>query len=346
MVSLKAAYIGNGLESFVEDGFSDGINVIYSTDNNRGKTILMQGIMYALGAIPTFPDGFSYREYIYIVDLIVDGRHISILRSRNTFAVQTEDGILTFDNARDYAKFWNEHISSIPSIVKNGRQTSVGLELYTQMFFIGQDNISSAKVNAGHFNKDDFKEMLYAIQGLDGRTLDTADEKALKLKRDELKGRMRSLSKEARALKERGTALPIISVTTDRRDTEELCKELDTVRAEVIELRKQRSRFMTRKTKNQIVLSELQSLRREVKSGELKCLICGSKNIGYQMAGSDVVCDVTSSDMRTRIVNSIEDRIEEMDAGLQIVERNLRKAQDKMASLLQDNEDLDLTRFC
>lgn len=70
MVSLKAAYIGNGLESFVEDGFSDGINVIYSTDNNRGKTILMQGIMYALGAIPTFPDGFSYREYIYIVDLI------------------------------------------------------------------------------------------------------------------------------------------------------------------------------------------------------------------------------------------------------------------------------------
>ena len=46
MVSVKAAYIGNGIESFVENSFSTGMNVIYSLDNNRGKTILMQGIMF------------------------------------------------------------------------------------------------------------------------------------------------------------------------------------------------------------------------------------------------------------------------------------------------------------
>ena len=33
----------------------------------------MQGAMYALGAIPTFPERFPYKEYIYIVDLDIDG---------------------------------------------------------------------------------------------------------------------------------------------------------------------------------------------------------------------------------------------------------------------------------
>lgn len=68
MIKIKAVYIGDATESFVERNFSDGINVIYSMDNNRGKTVLMQGIMYTLGALPTFPSSFPYRDYIYIAD--------------------------------------------------------------------------------------------------------------------------------------------------------------------------------------------------------------------------------------------------------------------------------------
>lgn len=342
MIKIKAVYIGNGAESYIEDRLTDGINVIYSLDNNRGKTILMQGAMYALGAIPTFPERFPYREYIYIVDLDVDGKEVSVLRSRNTFAVKTPDGLNAFESEADYSRYWSDNFRSLPSIVKNGRLTSAGLQLYTQMAFIGQDDISSAKVTAGQFNKSDFTEMLYAIAGLDRRELDSAEEAALKRRRDELKGQIKSLTKEASALKTRGTALSAISVTTDTRDMQEFLKELDSARIEVTDLRKARSRYLARLTKNQIVLDELNSLRRDVKAGKLVCLTCGSPSVGYRMADSDVIFDVTSPDMRTQIIDTLQERIDIIKADLDALERDLRKAQNRLSSLLSQNDEFSL----
>ena len=342
MIKIKAVYIGNGAESYIEDRLTDGINVIYSLDNNRGKTILMQGAMYALGAIPTFPERFPYREYIYIVDLDVDGKEVSVLRSRNTFAVKTPDGLNAFESEADYSRYWSDNFRSLPSIVKNGRLTSAGLQLYTQMAFIGQDDTSSAKVTAGQFNKSDFTEMLYAIAGLDRRELDSAEEAALKRRRDELKGQIKSLTKEASALKTRGTALSAISVTTDTRDMQEFLKELDSARIEVTDLRKARSRYLARLTKNQIVLDELNSLRRDVKAGKLVCLTCGSPSVGYRMADSDVIFDVTSPDMRTQIIDTLQERIDKIKADLDALERDLRKAQNRLSSLLSQNDEFSL----
>lgn len=342
MIKIKAVYIGNGAESYIEDRLTDGINVIYSLDNNRGKTILMQGAMYALGAIPTFPERFPYREYIYIVDLDVDGKEVSVLRSRNTFAVKTPDGLNAFESEADYSRYWSDNFRSLPSIVKNGRLTSAGLQLYTQMAFIGQDDISSAKVTAGQFNKSDFTEMLYAIAGLDRRELDSAEEAALKRRRDELKGQIKSLTKEASALKTRGTALSAISVTTDARDMQEFLKELDSARIEVTDLRKARSRYLARLTKNQIVLDELNSLRRDVKAGKLVCLTCGSPSVGYRMADSDVIFDVASPDMRTQIIDTLQERIDKIKADLDALERDLRKAQNRLSSLLSQNDEFSL----
>lgn len=342
MIKIKAVYIGNGAESYIEDRLTDGINVIYSLDNNRGKTILMQGAMYALGAIPTFPERFPYREYIYIVDLDVDGKEVSVLRSRNTFAAKTPDGLNAFESEADYSRYWSDNFRSLPSIVKNGRLTSAGLQLYTQMAFIGQDDISSAKVTAGQFNKSDFTEMLYAIAGLDRRELDSAEEAALKRRRDELKGQIKSLTKEASALKTRGTALSAISVTTDTRDMQEFLKELDSARIEVTDLRKARSRYLARLTKNQIVLDELNSLRRDVKAGKLVCLTCGSPSVGYRMADSDVIFDVTSPYMRTQIIDTLQERIDKIKADLDALERDLRKAQNRLSSLLSQNDEFSL----
>lgn len=342
MIKIKAVYIGNGAESYIEDRLTDGINVIYSLDNNRGKTILMQGAMYALGAIPTFPERFPYREYIYIVDLDVDGKEVSVLRSRNTFAVKTPDGLNAFESEADYSRYWSDNFRSLPSIVKNGRLTSAGLQLYTQMAFIGQDDISSAKVTAGQFNKSDFTEMLYAIAGLDRRELDSAEEAALKRRRDELKGQIKSLTKEASALKTRGTALSAISVTTDTRDMQEFLIELDSARIEVTDLRKARSRYLARLTKNQIVLDELNSLRRDVKAGKLVCLTCGSPSVGYRMADSDAIFDVTSPDMRTQIIDTLQERIDKIKADLDALERDLRKAQNRLSSLLSQNDEFSL----
>lgn len=49
MLKFLSLYIGNEKEAFCESRFDDGINIIYSDDNNKGKTIVLQGLYYALG---------------------------------------------------------------------------------------------------------------------------------------------------------------------------------------------------------------------------------------------------------------------------------------------------------
>lgn len=342
MVSVKAAYIGNGIESFVENSFSTGMNVIYSLDNNRGKTILMQGIMFCLGAIPTFPDGFPFREYTYIVDLDCDGKSITVARKRNSFAIKTADGIHAFESVEAFKGFWSDNINELPEIVKDGRAVVAGLELYTQMFFVGQDGLSSAKVNSGHFDKKDFMEMLYSLKGLSARTLESGQVKKLKRRKEELKGRIKTLSKQADALKQRGTALSAMSATTDSRDMKEFTEELDRASAVVSDLRKQRNRLAARRTKNKIVLDELRSLKINVKVGSLTCLRCGSENVGYRMADSGVVFDVTTSEMRTQIIDSLEDRISGIEDDLHSVTRQLRSAQEVLDDLLEAKPEVTL----
>ena len=59
MIRINSFAIGNRDKSFVFNEFNDGINIIHSDDNNKGKTIVSQGIFYALGNNPIFPAGFE-----------------------------------------------------------------------------------------------------------------------------------------------------------------------------------------------------------------------------------------------------------------------------------------------
>ena len=48
MIIRKVA-VGNSEEAFIEDTFSEGLNILLSDDNNKGKTIIIQSMLYALG---------------------------------------------------------------------------------------------------------------------------------------------------------------------------------------------------------------------------------------------------------------------------------------------------------
>ena len=37
---IKSIFIGNAVEAFLEDKFSERFNILYSDDNNKGKTIV------------------------------------------------------------------------------------------------------------------------------------------------------------------------------------------------------------------------------------------------------------------------------------------------------------------
>ena len=59
MIIRKVA-VGNELEAFIQESFGEGTNIIFSDDNNKGKTILIQSMMYCLGNEPIFPVSFDY----------------------------------------------------------------------------------------------------------------------------------------------------------------------------------------------------------------------------------------------------------------------------------------------
>mgnify|MGYP000747842163 CR=1 FL=1 len=67
---IKQIAIGNNIEGFIEDSFSNGFNIILSEDNNKGKTIVIQSILYALGnEPPAFPASFEYKNIFIFYNL-------------------------------------------------------------------------------------------------------------------------------------------------------------------------------------------------------------------------------------------------------------------------------------
>ena len=91
MIINKIA-IGNSQEAFIEDRFTSGLNVISSDDNNKGKTIVMQAIFYAIGNEPVFPSSFDYKEYYYILDFTLDnGNNILCCRKNESYVVKTNE---------------------------------------------------------------------------------------------------------------------------------------------------------------------------------------------------------------------------------------------------------------
>ena len=63
--------------------------------------------------------------------------------------------------------------------------------------------------------------------------------------------------------------------------------------------------------KNEQLRRELGSLNRELKTGSIVCLDCGSKAIGYSMPESNVAFDITTQDMRQEILRTIDYKIDD-----------------------------------
>lgn len=64
-MKILCVAVGNREEAFIENSFSGGVNIIFSDENNKGKTIIIQSILYALGNKPIFPSSFEYKKYYY-----------------------------------------------------------------------------------------------------------------------------------------------------------------------------------------------------------------------------------------------------------------------------------------
>lgn len=136
MKILKVA-VGNSTEAFIESGFTNGLNIISSDDNNKGKTIIIQPMMYTLGNEPTFPTSFEYQKYYYYAEFEEQGKTYQICRSGEDFVLKWESSILIFDNVAEFKRYWSKHIFQLPSIVKNQLSMIVDPVLFMQIYFVG-----------------------------------------------------------------------------------------------------------------------------------------------------------------------------------------------------------------
>ena len=321
---------GNAKEAFIEGRFTDGVNVIFSNDNNKGKTIVFQGLMYALGNDPIFPSGFDYRSYYFYTSIEYEKNVIEFLRKNNTVAVKCGDNVSLINDIVDLKYYIARNIFKLPHIIKDDYQKLVDLSLFYELFFVGQDRRNPSNViNSGYYNKRDFANMLYAMS--DCLTLTDSIEN-LKTLRDDLrtcKSEILALTKRLTFYREHPDIASKVSKAADRENIEKERQEYQALNDVISTMQKKRLRLINRKIKLENLLSELNSLNMQLKSGEIRCQDCGSNHITY--VNGDLSFELSNDIVRRNIIKSITDSIALYTSEITEIQQRISQKQDDLA---------------
>ncbi|HOJ10919.1 MAG TPA: hypothetical protein PK733_10050 [Clostridiales bacterium] len=336
---IKKIAVGNAEESFVEDSLSEGFNIISSDDNNKGKTIIIQSLMYALGNEPAFPKSFSYKKYFHYVEFEVDEITYYICRRNDGFVLKTPSALMMFDNVSELKRYWTKNIFVLPEIYKNEMLRIVDPVLFLQLFFIGQDKKTTNNIsNAGYYNKIDFINMLFNFCGLGFPHLSSEDVLITKKQISQLKEERDNLLKQHKILKSSKTAVNYLSAISDKTSFDEKIKQLNKINDKIADLRKERNIAATRKARWETTLKELRSLNRTIDCGELRCMECDSTNISFSRAKkSSYAFDVSNVDMRNEIIGSINEKIASYNEEIEKVASLINKEQEYLQELMSDD---------
>ena len=336
---LKVA-VGNSKEAFIECNFSEGVNIISSDDNNKGKTIVVQSMMYALGNEPTFPTSFEYQKYYYYIEFEEYGEIWKICRSVGGFVLKHATSILFFDNVSEFKRYWNKHISPLPSIIKNQHFRIVDPVLFVQMFFVGQDKKDTSNIAYhGFYNKQDFLEMLYAYAGLGSEQLSQEKIDEIKCKISNLSDEKKVLLQQHKILKSKKPPVSYLSAHSDRLAFGEKIENMEKVQTKITELRKLRNITTTRKIKWEHAINELRSLNRTISCGELRCMDCNSTNISFstgEIMQKSYSFDVSTAEMRNEIIYSISEKITAYTEEIESLSAEICTEQERLQSLMDD----------
>ncbi len=342
MIIHKVA-IGNTKEAFIESSFADTINIISSDDNNKGKTILIQSLMYCLGNKPTFPSSFNYTEYFYIVVFSVELKRFVLCRKDDTFVIKSDSSLLVFSSIAELKRYWNKNIFALPSIIKNNDIRIVDPELFVQIFFVGQDKKDTSRIaNQGFYNKDDFYNMIYSIMNLGNPGIAPDEIETIKMSIRNLKDERSVLLRGHKILKSKKKTANYLSSISDKISFEAKVKRIEYNKDQIAEFRVLRNSAINRKVKCEITLKELNSLNRSIDSGELRCMDCDSTHIGFR-AKSNSSCsfDVSTPEIRKQIIDSINEKIAAYQEDIDRLTREINQAQEKLQISLK-NEDITL----
>ncbi|MCW6665040.1 hypothetical protein NHG32_05050 [Aerococcaceae bacterium NML191219] len=332
---IKKIALGNLEEAFIESRLTEGINIIYSDDNNKGKTLLFQSLMYSIGNVPIFPGNFKRENYYFYSMINSNGIDYEFLRKGNTFIVVFSDKFYTFGTISELESFLiQQKIFNIPTIEKNGRAEIAGLELFYELFFVGQDNRNPSNIiSKGRYNKNDFFNMIIALEGYSNisncQELDNIKEEIQKVK-NEIKANKQYL----KLLKKDKAVSNYLYKFSNNEEFEKFQKKSRELNKSIGEKIRERNKEQARHDKLQELLSELNSLNREMKTGNIYCKDCGSLNISFK--NQDFNFDLSNVEVRKQVINSIESRMKEYSKKVIELTKELNRDQDELKVLLND----------
>lgn len=106
-------------------------------------------------------------------------------------------------------------------------------------------------------------------------------------------------------------------------------------------MKKNQNRALQRKTINERTLKEIKALKISPKTGDLYCLDCNSKRIGYSSGDKSYTFDISDTEMQRNILEAIEDKISSYQEEIENYTFQINKLQRQMQELLKE-EDINL----
>ncbi|MFO1443287.1 hypothetical protein KDN24_08680 [Bacillus sp. Bva_UNVM-123] len=337
---IKKIAVGNSYEAYIENRLTEELNVISSDDNNKGKTIIIQSLMYCLGSEPVFPSSFKFEEYYYIIEFEFNSTTYIISRKKDTFVLYVEKSILIFDNTSELKRYWTKNISPLPEILKDGIPKIVDPDLFNQIFFVGQDKKDSSNIsNKGFYTKKDFYNVIYSFADLGEKILSSEEVLLEKAKLKRLKEEKKVLLEKNKILNSKDKSITYISRHSDRVALEDKIKQIENVKDNLVLLKNGRNRTINRRIKYENTLKELNSLNRTISTGELQCLECHSTHIGYSSSiKKSFTFDVSTKEVRNQIIESITEKINSYTEELEKQTSEINIYQQQLQELLSDEE--------
>jgi len=310
MLIIKKIAFGNTKEAFIEKRIENKVNIIFSNENNKGKTLLIQGLLYSIGNEPIFPSGFNYLDCYFFSQIEINGVEFKFLRKNKTTIIKSSEGIRITESLSELKYYINKNVFELPSIIKDGQDKIVDLYLFYQLFFIGQDKRDTSKiVNSGQYNKNDFLSMLSSLNGSKQIFLSEDDIEEVRKKIKNYKTEIKVLDRKMKFINENPEIAENSLASSDQENYNKYNGILTELTKAISSYRNQRNRETNRKLKLQALLTELSSLNQKIEVGKVKCAECGSDKIIY--TNGDVSFEISNNVVKNDIINSINEQIKE-----------------------------------
>lgn len=331
---IKQIGFGNKSEAFIENRFKEKTNIIFSNDNNRGKTLLMQSIMYSIGYESIFPSGFNPKDYYFYSKIEFNKKEIEFLRRGNSIIVINNQKLVVFNSISEFKYYFDKEINKLPKIDKDGELKLADLSLFYELFFLGQDKRNTSNIIVkGLNNKVDFLNMVYSLMGVSVTTENKYDIESLKKEKSSLESRIKSETRKIPIIKSNPEIASFISSAANNIDFQNTSNQLNELHQNIAELKKKRNREENRKIKLEALISELNSLNRSLSEGKVKCSDCGSDKIIF--SNEDFEFEISNSFVRQNIIKSIKENISLKSDIITEFNNEILKEQDQLNNLLE-----------